>query len=123
MANGYADALMLDYRGYVAEATGANVFFIKGDEIHTPTPDCFLNGITRQTVIELAKAQWLQGHRAAHQAGRARQFRRVLPHRHGGGSDAGVARSASTGSSRAKACETLIDAFTEAVTPKQVAAE
>ena len=55
MANGYADALMLDYRGYVAEATGANVFFIKGDEIHTPTPDCFLNGITRQTVIELAK--------------------------------------------------------------------
>ena len=56
MANGYSDALMLDYRGYVAEATGANVFFIKGDEIHTPDPDCFLNGITRQTVIELAKA-------------------------------------------------------------------
>jgi len=55
MANGYADALMLDYRGYVAEATGANVFFINGKDITTPTPDCFLNGITRQTVIDLAR--------------------------------------------------------------------
>lgn len=52
---GYSDALMLDYRGYVAEGTGANIFFIKGKEIHTPIPDCFLNGITRQTVIELVK--------------------------------------------------------------------
>ena len=52
---GYNDALMLDYRGYVAEGTGANIFFIKGREIHTPIPDCFLNGITRQTVIALAR--------------------------------------------------------------------
>ena len=50
---GYNDALMLDYRGYVAEGTGANIFFIKDNEIHTPIPDCFLNGITRQTVIEM----------------------------------------------------------------------
>ena len=54
-AKGYADAMMLDYRGQVAEATGANIFFVKDGVIHTPLPDCFLNGITRQTVIELAR--------------------------------------------------------------------
>jgi branched-chain amino acid aminotransferase len=54
---GYHDALMLDYRGYVAEGTGANIFFIKNNDIHTPTPDCFLNGITRQTVIKMATEQ------------------------------------------------------------------
>jgi branched-chain amino acid aminotransferase len=53
--DGYSDALMLDYRGYVAEATGANVFFVKDGVIHTPTPDCFLDGITRRSVMKLAR--------------------------------------------------------------------
>src|SRR5213075_3506506 len=52
---GYNDAMMLDWRGYVAESTGSNVFFVKDGALHTPTPDCFLNGITRQSVIRLAK--------------------------------------------------------------------
>lgn len=56
-AKGYADAMMLDYRGQVAEATGANLFFIKDGVIFTPTPDCFLDGITRRTVIDLARAR------------------------------------------------------------------
>ena len=54
-ANGCSDSLMRDYLGYVAEATGANVFFLKDGEVHTPLPDCFLNGITRQTIIGIIK--------------------------------------------------------------------
>ncbi len=56
-SKGYHDALMLDYRGYVAEGTGANIFFIKDNHIHTPIPDCFLNGITRQAVIKMTTEQ------------------------------------------------------------------
>ncbi len=54
-AKGCSDALFMDYRGYVAEATGANVFFVKGGEVHTPLPDAILNGLTRQTVISMLK--------------------------------------------------------------------
>jgi branched-chain amino acid aminotransferase len=53
--DGFADAMMLDYRGYVAEATGANVFFVRDGVLHTPTPDCFLNGLTRQSVMAIAR--------------------------------------------------------------------
>ena len=55
--NGYSDALMLDYKGRISESTGSNIFFVINGEIHTPIPDCFLNGITRQTVIDIAKSQ------------------------------------------------------------------
>jgi len=58
-AKGYADALMLDWRGRVAEATGANIFFVRDGELHTPVPDAFLDGITRRTVIDLARARGL----------------------------------------------------------------
>ncbi|MTJ05379.1 MAG: branched-chain amino acid aminotransferase [Sediminimonas qiaohouensis] len=52
-AKGCSDAMMMDYRGYVAEATGANIFFVRDGEVHTPTPDSFLNGLTRQTVLQM----------------------------------------------------------------------
>ncbi|GAA6209355.1 branched-chain amino acid aminotransferase [Cognatishimia sp. WU-CL00825] len=54
-AKGCSDALFMDFRGYVAEATGANVFFVKDGEVHTPIPDAILNGITRQTIIQMLK--------------------------------------------------------------------
>ena len=65
---GYADALMLDWQGRVAECTGANVFFIKDGTIHTPMADCFLDGITRRTVIDLARRRGFEV-----------QERRILP--------------------------------------------
>jgi len=122
MANGFADALMLDYRGYVAEATGANVFFIKGDQIVTPLPDCFLNGITRQTVIGLAKEK-----------GFTVTERHMKPEELANydecfltGTAAEITPVSLVGEyafKPAKGCETLINAFNAAVQPKRAAAE
>jgi branched-chain amino acid aminotransferase len=61
-AKGCSDALMFDYRGYVAEATGANLFFVRDGEVHTPLPDCFLNGITRQTVVGMLRDRQIKVH-------------------------------------------------------------
>ncbi|MDC0012514.1 branched-chain amino acid aminotransferase [Octadecabacter sp.] len=61
-AKGCSDALMFDYRGYVAECTGANLFFVKDGEVHTPKPDAFLNGLTRQTVIEMLMQKGIKVH-------------------------------------------------------------
>jgi branched-chain amino acid aminotransferase len=122
MADGYADALMLDYRGYVAEATGANVFFIRGDEIHTPAPDCFLDGITRRTLISIAKEN---GYRVVE--------RHIRPEELASfdecfltGTAAEVTPVSEVGEFRfkpGKACQTLIEAYSAAVTPKRIAAE
>jgi branched-chain amino acid aminotransferase len=59
-AKGYDDAMMFDWRGRVAEGTGANAFFVRDGALHTPIPDCFLNGITRQTVIDLARRRGIE---------------------------------------------------------------
>lgn len=61
-AKGCSDAMMFDYRGYIAEATGANIFFVQDGEVHTPKPDCFLNGITRQTVVGMLKDRQVKVH-------------------------------------------------------------
>lgn len=114
---GFGDALMMDYRGYVAEATGANVFFVKGNQIHTPIPDCFLDGITRRTVIALAKAK---GYEVIE--------RHMMPDELGDfdecfltGTAAEVTPVSQVGDVKFTpdvACKTLIDAYTDAVNPK-----
>ena len=58
--HGYNDALMLDWRGRVAETTGANVFFVRDGALHTPVPDCFLDGITRRTIMDLARKRGVE---------------------------------------------------------------
>ena len=88
--NGYADAMMLDWQGRVAECTGANIFFIKDGKIHTPIADCFLDGITRQTVISLAHKRGIEVIERRIMPDELERHGRVLHHRLGGGSDRGV---------------------------------
>ena len=73
-AKGCSDAMMFDYRGYVAEATGANIFFVKDGEVHTPKPDCFLNGITRQTVVGMLKDRQIKVHERHIEPGELESF-------------------------------------------------
>ena len=86
---GYADAMMLDWEGRVAECTGANIFFVRDGKIHTPLADCFLDGLTRQTVIGLARKRGFEVIERRIIARRADRIFRVLHHRLGGGSDRG----------------------------------
>ncbi|RDE08758.1 branched-chain amino acid aminotransferase [Pelagibacterium lacus] len=122
MDKGYADALMLDYRGYVAEATGANVFFVKGKEITTPTPDCFLDGITRRTVIGLAKAAGYTVTERHIKPEELTQFDECFLT----GTAAEVTPVSEVGEysfTPGEACRTLVEAYMAEVQPKQAAAE
>ena len=122
MDAGYADALMLDYRGYVAEATGANVFFVKGKEITTPTPDCFLDGITRRTVIALAKANGYTVTERHIKPEELSQFDECFLT----GTAAEVTPVSEVGEYKfapAEACRTLVEAYMSEVQPKRAAAE
>ena len=101
-AEGYADAMMLDYRGFVAEATGANIFFVDDGKLHTPIADCFLDGITRRSVIALARARQIPVIETHIEPDELRRLRGMFPHRHGRRSDAGVRDRARTASSRAR---------------------
>jgi branched-chain amino acid aminotransferase len=119
--SGYADALMLDWQGRIAECTGANVFFVKDGVVHTPIADCFLDGITRQTVIELAKRRGLEV-----------AERRIMPEEMAGfqecfitGSAAEVTPVAEIGPytfTPGEITKTLMDDYTAEVQPKAKAA-
>ena len=118
---GYADALMLDWLGRVAECTGANIFFVKDGVIHTPIADCFLAGITRATVIDLARRRGLQV-----------VERRIMPEELGGFSECFITGTAAevtpVGEIRqhrytpGAITAALIDAYSEEVKPKTKAA-
>jgi branched-chain amino acid aminotransferase len=118
---GYADAMMLDWQGRVAECTGANIFFTKDGAIHTPLADCFLDGITRRTTIALAR-----------QAGFEVIERRIMPDELSSfvecfitGTAAEVTPVAEIGPYRfqpGNISRTLIDEYSAEVRPKKLAA-
>ena len=122
MEQGFADALMLDYRGYVAEATGANVFFVKGREITTPLPDCFLDGITRRTVLGLARASGFTVTERHMRPEELADFDECFLT----GTAAEVTPVSQVGEysfQPGEGCRTLIDAYLHAVQPQRQAAE
>ncbi len=119
---GYADAMMLDWQGRVAECTGANIFFVTDGVIHTPIADCFLNGLTRRTAIDLAKARGIEVIE-----------RRIMPDELVGFSECFITGTAvevtpvsEIGEHRfvpGTICETLMDDYAAAVLPEHVRAE
>jgi branched-chain amino acid aminotransferase len=119
---GYADALMYDWRGRVAECTGANIFFIKDGVLNTPTPDCFLDGITRRTVIGLAKKRGIQVVERTIMPDELANFSECFLV----GTAAEVTPVSEIGPNvykPGKISETLINDYSAAVQPKKVAAE
>ncbi|MBX3570655.1 MAG: branched-chain amino acid aminotransferase [Rhizobiaceae bacterium] len=121
-AKGYADAMMFDWRGYVAEATGANIFFVKDGEIHTPLADCFLNGITRQTVIDLARQRGFKVNERIIEESELAGFEQCFLT----GTAAEVTPVSEIGPYTFQVGEiakTLMEDYTDAVTPKKIAAE
>lgn len=118
---GYADAMMLDWQGRVAECTGANIFFVKDGKIHTPIADCFLDGITRQTVIGLARKRGIEV-----------AERRIMPEELSGFSECFITGSAAEVTAVAEIAQwnftpgaitkTLMDDYTAEVQPKAAAA-
>ncbi|MGB3720678.1 MAG: branched-chain amino acid aminotransferase [Proteobacteria bacterium] len=119
---GYADALMLDWRGHVAECTGANIFFVKDGALHTPVPDCFLDGITRRTIIDLAKKRGMEV-----------RERTILPEELGSFSECFIVGTAAEVTpvrelgehnyQPGRITETLLNDYMETVQPKKSAAE
>jgi branched-chain amino acid aminotransferase len=119
---GYAEALMLDWRGQVAECTSGNIFFTKGMELHSPTPDCFLDGITRQTVMELARKRGYTCIDRVIMPDELKDFDECFMV----GTAAEVTPIKSVGDvefTPSTVCETLVNDYMEAVQPNKAAAE
>ena len=122
MADGYAGAVIIEYRCLVGDSSCANVFFIKGREIVTPVPDCFLRGITRQTLIELAKRNGYQVTERHIRPEELADFDECFLT----GTAAEVTPVSEIGDYRftpGEACRTLIDAYAAEVQPRRAAAE
>ena len=118
---GFDDALMLDWRGRVAEATGANVFFLKDDAVHTPTPDCFLDGITRRTAIDLLRRRGVKVTERAIEPGEMEGFEECFVT----GTAAEVTPVSEIGPYRFSVgpiVKRLMEDYTAAVTPRAAAA-